>query len=312
MEANEFSDVHLHFRYITNGDLEFNFEGSLIFPGPRRPTDNDTALLMSLADSVKDIDKSSFFVEAAPPFNYLFRVESSAQAVDGVWYRLRKTLQERPYLETLGAKLPENTVKKMLSPELSNGGLILICGQPGAGKTTTASALISSRLKKYGGMAWTVEDPPEILSLNGWHDKGYCTQTAVCDGEDGWERSIQVLLRSQPVSSRLILFVGEIRTQQAAQMVIRAASNGFLVITTSFATDIIGGIEAICHIAGPQQTDYLAAVLRCVLYQKLTLRPELFLQSDFLMSENSGSRMAQLIRAQQFGQLKDELLFQSA
>lgn len=313
------TDVHLHFIEDELNGLVFDFEGSLIFPGPASPHANHRPLFDILVNkligidknSIFNRDKSSFWIRIHEPYSAVFRVERSTNAVDGAWFRLRRTMQELPSLDALLARIPDQITQKMLSPELKDGGLVLVCGPPGAGKTTTASAFIASRLVKFGGMAWTVEDPPEILSLNGWHGKGYCTQTEVLHGDEGWSASIRSLLRSQPVSSTLILFVGEIRTSQAAQMIVRAASNGFLVITTSFATDIINGIESIAQMAGDDHIDYLASVLRGCLYQKLTLGPTPMLQTQFLYSPTSTSRVAQLIRARHFRQLKDELIFQN-
>jgi len=132
-----------------------------------------------------------------------------------------------PTLETVPSRFIDPIEKILMQPSLSGGGLILICGAPGSGKTTTASAILVSRLLKYGGFAYTIEDPPEIIALNGRHGNGYCTQTRVYDGAGGWEESIKEVLRSQPVGASLILFIGEIRNAEAARMAIRAASNGF-------------------------------------------------------------------------------------
>jgi len=112
--------------------------------------------------------------------------------------------------------------------------------------------VLVSRLLRYGGFAYTIEDPPEIIALNGRHGNGYCTQTRVYDGASGWEDSIKEILRSQPVGTSLMLFIGEIRSAEAARMAIRAASNGFLVITTSFATDMIAGIDTFYQLLGDE------------------------------------------------------------
>lgn len=315
------SDIHLHFyKDEDSNEPIFDFDSSLIFPGPLLPSEHHRDLINELVKKIRQSKQSDFFnptpnkpsfwISITNPFKAVFRVEQSTGAVDGQWFRLRHTLQERPSLDSLAAKIPKSIQEKLLSSELSSGGLIIVCGPPGAGKTTTASALIASRLSTFGGMAWTIEDPPEILSLNGWHNKGYCTQSEVAEGEDGWDRSIRSLLRSQPVSTKMILLVGEIRTRQAANMMLRAAGNGFLVITTSFATDMINGLEFIVQMVGEENIDYFASVLRGCLYQRLALDPVPILTTQFLHATTSNSRVSQLLRARQFRQLKDELAFQ--
>jgi twitching motility protein PilT len=298
----------------------FEFESSLIFPGPAAPNESHRALIEELVDKIKKSvggdffhsvpTRPSFWINVSHPYTAQFRVEHSIGAIDGTWFRLRHTVQERPALDGLVAGLAPGITQKLLSSDLNSGGLIIVCGPPGAGKTTTASACVASRLCAFGGIAWTIEDPPEIHSLNGWHGTGYCTQTEVVGGDEGWERAIRSLLRSQPVATKMILFVGEIRTRQAAVMLLRAAANGFLVITTSFATDLPNGLESMAQMVGDENLDYLASVLKGCLYQRLSLVPKPMLRAQFIYAPTSNSRVSQLLRARQFRQIQDEVGFQ--
>lgn len=310
MDIKEISDIHIH-TLSTDSGLVLDLPGSLIFPGPREANEEEKQLLRALFDYVKGNPRREFSARIKQPFDALFRVQRVDTAVDGTWFRLRRTTLQAPALLTLPSRLPAYIENLLLSPELSTGGLILISGQPGSGKTTTASAIVASRLMAYGGFAYTVEDPPEILALNGWHGDGYCTQTEVyTEMEGGWEASIRDLLRSQPVGSKLILYVGEIRSVEAARMMIRAASNGFLVITTTFATDLISAIDTLYQMLGTEYATSLASVLRVVVYQRIRSEPVRMIEAQALYSEGASSRVAVLVRSRQLAQLKDELTYQ--
>lgn len=307
---DQLSDVHLHAVPGPLG-LEIDLRGSLIFPGPRKAqTEEECELLTRLFALVAGAAKREFFVRLEEPLA-IFRVQRVEQSVDGLWFRLRRSSTVAPTLETLPSRLPSYIEAQLMSERLLGGGLVLVCGQPGSGKTTTASSVVTSRLLRYGGFAYTIEDPPEILALNGWHGQGYCVQTEVYSGEAGWEESIKDLLRSQPVGARLMLYVGEVRSAEAARMMIRAASNGFLVITTTFASDIISGIDAVYQLVGQDYLLSLSQVLRLVVYQRLRSEPVRALEAIALAVEGADSRAAVLIRSRQLGQLKDEVIYQT-
>lgn len=309
------SDVHIHARPIKGGELVLDLAGSLLFPGPRRVvTGDETQMVRTLFDLVSVVERREFSVRVESPFEAIYRVQRVDVAVDGVWFRMRSTSLAVPTLSTLPSRLPAHIEQMILSENLSSGGLILVAGQPGSGKTTTASAILASRLMQLGGFGYTIEDPPEILGLNGWHGTGYCTQTEVYRGSNGWEDSIKDLLRSQPVGSRLVLYVSEIRSPETAKMIIRAASNGFLVITTTFATDILSSIDTLYQMLGQDYISSLSSVLRVVLYQRFRagLTPEdRRIEAQALYSDGSSSRMAISIRSRQLSQLKDELVYQT-
>src|SRR5260363_295754 len=72
-------------------------------------------------------------------------------------YALRRTQQRVESLKAL--RLGAGAEQLLLDPEFCSGGLILISGEHGAGKSTTARATVVDRLKTYGGYCLTVESP---------------------------------------------------------------------------------------------------------------------------------------------------------
>jgi twitching motility protein PilT len=273
-------------------------------PGPRVINEGDELeLAKEIAEKVRDNERDDFMVEARGSF---WRGRRSP-AVDGVWLRMRRMAEKAPTLDTLPLPLPSGVKKGLLHPALKSGGFVHVCGSAGSGKTTSAAATLVSRLMQSGGMATTIEDPPE-LPLNGFHGKGYCAQTWVKgDGTADWIESMRAALRGQPAGLHSMLFVGEVRDSETAQAMVRAASNGFLVISTGFGNDVVTGIDTFFQLLGARYAGTLAGVLRGVLYQQL--RDGRF-TAEMLVSEDGGSPVASLIRRGALAQLENELQYQ--
>lgn len=298
----------IHIRVLTNRDgQDADMDGSLIYPAIRCPKNQlERQLVVKLFEQcVHTHQRGDDFLVTVDGTN--FRCCRDRRAIDGTWFRLRKMARIPPTLETVKIKLPESAVSSFLSPGLTGGGLILVTGGPGSGKTTTASAIIVSRLQQYGGVAFTVEDPPE-LPLNGPHNEGYCTQTFVSgDGANDWAESLRAVLRSQPVGKNLMLFVGELRDAMPAQIMLRAASNGFLVVCTSFGNDIISGVDTVYNLVGKSYAGTLANVLRVVSHQRFDAET---IQMNILESSGQSHPVSNAIRNHMIPQLKDEILYQ--
>jgi Tfp pilus assembly pilus retraction ATPase PilT len=301
------TDIHIKVLVLDSGEIDVDYGTTLIFPNIRPPeTEEEKNICHALLKScVANNYKTDDFLVVHR--GTMFRCRRDRFAIDGEWYRLRRLTQAPPSLDSLPTPLPGHIVSALMSSDLCGGGLVLVVGGPGSGKTTTASAIVVSRLREYGGMAYTVEDPPE-LPLNGRHGEGYCTQTVV-PGDDArdWGEALRGVLRSQPVGSRLMLFVGELRDAVPAMVMLRAASNGFLTIATAFGADIISGIDALFQLVGNEYAVTIANVLRCVVFQRLV---EGRLQAECLVSDGPSSRTAVVIRNKMLSQLKDEIVYQ--
>ena len=311
LDARDYTDIHIHTRGPVTHDGErlramVDVDGSLLYPGARSASSEHAPLLYDLVAAARAHKKADFMVEVRKIF---FRVRRDDYAVDGTWYRYRRMADTAPELDTLRLKLPQPMRQALLDPSLLQGGLVLVVGGPGCGKTTTASATVVSRLKAHAGVAFTVEDPAE-MPLNGRHGQGYCTQSEVA-GDTGreWVESMRGILRSQPVGTPLMLYVGEIRDADAARVMLRAASNGFLVICTAFGADIITGLDSLFQLVGERYAVTLAQVLRVVLHQNLR---DDRLTAEILCSAGSSSRVAATLRGgpAQLPQLRNEIQVQ--
>lgn len=302
----DITDIHIKTSQTQKG-IDVDLGASLLFPHLRAPqTEEENRYVYELfrACMVNNFRSDDFVVALHDTF---YRCRRDRFAIDGEWLRLRKMAKEPPTFDTLPTRLDPHIVQTLLSPALSRGGLIFITGGPGCGKTTTASAIVVSRLMAHGGVAYTVEDPPE-LPLNGRHGNGYCTQTVVAgEGANDWAESLRGVLRSQPVGMNLMLFVGEIRDALPAKIMLRAASNGFLTICTAFGADIVSGIDSLFQLVGTEYAATLSNVLRVVICQRVI---DGRFQADMLTSDGPNSRVAVSIRNGMVAQVKDELLYQ--
>lgn len=100
-----------------------------------------------------------------------------------------------------------------------DNGLILFSGPTGSGKTTSMYKLIN---RFHNKKIFTIEDPIEI-----YFDGIIQTEVNHAIGFD-YATAIKQLLRHDPD----VIVVGEIRDEEAAQMAVRAALTGHLVICT--------------------------------------------------------------------------------
>jgi len=198
-------------------------------------------------------------------------------------------------------------VNYLMRPGLS--GLIVVAGAFGQGKTTTASAIVASRLSKFGGVAITIEDPPE-LPLEGKHGPGICYQTWVNQGEFG--DACRKTARYAPN----IIFLGEVRDAETASEALRASINGRLVICTTHADSVPTAIERLYSLANgtagnsEDTASLLSSGLLCVVHQKLEgkiKRPKI----EFLwMGDNENQGVRNTIRLRRFDQVGSEITLQ--
>jgi type IV pilus assembly protein PilB len=110
-------------------------------------------------------------------------------------------------------------------------GLILTTGPTGSGKTTTLYSMLN-RLNQPGRNIITVEDPVE-------YEMAGITQTAINDFIGyRFANAIRHILRHDPD----IIMIGEIRDVETAEIAIRAALTGHLVLSTMHTNTAAGAI----------------------------------------------------------------------
>ncbi len=141
-------------------------------------------------------------------------------------------------LESLGlSKTDQEKVKEMLS---HRKGLILITGPTGSGKTTSLYAMLN-QINHSSINIITVENPIE------YHLPGI-TQVQI-NPESGltFAAALRSILRQDPN----VILIGEIRDAETAQIAMRAALTGHLVISTLHTNDAPSAVTRLIDLGVP-------------------------------------------------------------
>ena len=139
-------------------------------------------------------------------------------------------------------------------------GLVLITGPTGSGKTTTLYSAINEIITGDRNLI-TLEEPVEI-ELPG------VSQVQI-DEKSGmtFEAGLRSVLRQDPD----IIMVGEIRDQTTAELAIRAALTGHLVLATVHTNDAASAVVRLVDMGVPRYL--IASALTLVIAQRLVRKP---------------------------------------
>lgn len=156
-------------------------------------------------------------------------------------------------LDQLGySKHNQKILKKLLKkPE----GIIVVTGPTGSGKTTTLYSVLHY-INTVGKNIMTLEDPVE-------YEIPLIRQSSVKEGGMNFSDGIKSILRQDPD----IIFVGEIRDADTANIAIRAAMTGHQVFTTLHTNDAVGVIPRLIDIG--IRPYLLSGALICCIAQRL-------------------------------------------
>lgn len=159
-----------------------------------------------------------------------------------------------PSLNELGLN---NDCVKILTNSISfSNGLILVTGPTGSGKTTTLHSLINLLPKKELKVI-SLEDPVEQVIQD-------ISQVQINESIGlTFENMLRRVLRHDPN----VVMIGEIRDNATAELAIRAALTGHLILTTLHTNDSVSAITRLYDMG--IEPYLLCGVLRCVEAQRL-------------------------------------------
>ena len=136
-------------------------------------------------------------------------------------------------------------------------GLLLFSGPVNSGKTTTMYQLVRNRLKKSKLQVISIEDPVEIEE-----DRFFQIQVNE-KAENTYEAALKASLRHHPD----IIIVGEIRDEETAQMAMRGALTGHLILATVHAKNAEGVLMRMSELG--VSPEMLKQTVLAIIFQKL-------------------------------------------
>lgn len=280
---------------------------------PRAPAPLD---ISPSADELRALLLSSFEEHGQPEFalaidNLNFRVTAMLDVKHRHVFVLRRSNAVIRPLAEIG--LPPLVVNHVI--HRATRGLVLISGDFGAGKTSTAASMMRSRVQALGEIGVVIEDPPET-NLDGLHGPGRCIQLQASSKNGSYSELLKRALRSGADA----ILIGEIRDRETAQLVVRESLNGNLIITTMHALGVTAAIDRLASWSElPNAHDMLSYGLSVAIWQRLetgrgssSFEDKRTLHVDSLVvAGKSENAIRQKIRSGNVGSLKQEMLDQA-
>ncbi len=155
-------------------------------------------------------------------------LDEATSALDNESERLNKKI----FIENISKPDFTEDEMKLVSEIISKkSGIILVCGPTGSGKTTTVYSIIKKLMDLERNIT-TIENPIEY-KIKGINQIQVNEKIGLT-----FEKGLRSILRQDPD----IIMIGEIRDTETAEIAVRAAITGHLVISTIHTEDAVSTI----------------------------------------------------------------------
>lgn len=162
-------------------------------------------------------------------------------------------------------------IKKIINKK---SGILLITGPTGSGKTTTVYSILND-LRDSSKNIMSIEDPVEY-KMEGVNQIQVNNKVGLT-----FEEGLRSILRQDPD----IIMVGEIRDVETAQIAIRAAITGHLVISTMHTNDAVSSIARLMDMQIP--TYLINSSLIGVIAQRLVRKVCKYCSHEIIIKDSS-------------------------
>jgi twitching motility protein PilT len=228
---------------------------------PLRPRDTESVLQSLLSAHLLSEFERCHELDFAHGVHGLGRFRVNAYRQRGtVALVLRAVARAVPTIEELG--LPD-IVRRFAEEER---GLILVTGVPGSGRSTTVAAMLEHINLTVSKHVVTIEDPIEFLFKD---NMASIDQREVGVDTASFTTALRQVLRQDPD----VIFVGELRDAETAEMALAAAAEGHLVLSTLEAAEVPDAVNGFLDLFGPDEhvliRPLLAANLKGIVAQRL-------------------------------------------
>jgi general secretion pathway protein E len=256
------SDVHIQMRGKT-GEVSFRLDG-VISP----VSELSEAIAERVVGRIKFLARLKTYQESLPQDGRIDHSDvGSANDIRVATYPTvtGEKIVLRLFSSATAKKLGELDFPEHAHAELEHflrqtAGLLLLTGPAGSGKTTTIYACLRFLSELGGRHIITVEDPAEQIIPG-------VMQTEVNEARGlDFAKAARHLLRQDPQ----VLVIGEIRDEETANIAVRAALTGHLVISTLHAGSCQGVFERLLVLCADQSA--VASSIALVVNQRLVRR----------------------------------------
>jgi type IV pilus assembly protein PilB len=178
-------------------------------------------------------------------------------------------------LERDAIGLTGDDIEKYLKLIKIKNGVILIVGPTGSGKSTTMYTMIGDLNRREVNLV-TLEDPVEY-NIDGVNQVQINEKTGMT-----FAGGLRSILRQDPD----IIGIGEIRDGETAEIAMRSAITGHVVISTIHTSDAVGTIERLTDMG--VEPYLVASALKGVFSQRLVRKicPNCKSENTFLVTGN--------------------------
>ncbi|SNT14045.1 general secretion pathway protein E/type IV pilus assembly protein PilB [Ekhidna lutea] len=253
------SDIHIE-RYEDNRRVRFRLDGQLVtrytIPAEDYPSIiNKIKILAKLDIAEKRLPQDGRVLYHTDQYRFDIRV-SSLPTLHGEKIVLRLLGSDASDLDINKLGFNTTNLNSYLESVKKPHGIVLISGPTGSGKTTTLYATLGLLNQEHKNII-TIEDPIEY-TLDGINQ----VQLRENIGLD-FSKALRTFLRQDPD----IIMVGEIRDPDTANMAIRAALTGHLVLSTIHTNSAWGIVSRLIDMGIPPYL--LATTLNATIAQRL-------------------------------------------
>ncbi|MBC8062292.1 MAG: type II/IV secretion system protein [Clostridiaceae bacterium] len=228
-------------------------------------------IMSNMETSEKRIPQDGKFQSFVKNLNYDFRV-SIIPTIFGEKIVIRILYKNGVEMNFQALGIRKNNILIINEILKHSSGMVLITGPTGSGKSTTLYSMLNHLNKKDKNII-TIEDPVEYF-LQGVNQINVNPKIGL-----SFSSGLRSILRQDPD----IIMVGEIRDTETAEMAVRAAITGHLVISTLHTKDAAGSISRLKDMGVPYYL--LADSLIAVLAQRLVRKICPYCKKEYLPSE---------------------------
>ncbi len=158
--------------------------------------------------------------------------------------------------------LPAEVLEKL---SLENGGLVLITGPVGSGKSTAAASMIEYINLNVGKHIVTIEDPIEFIFEG---KKSIISQREIGLDTLSYSLALKHVLRQTPD----VIFIGDIRDLETMSTALSAAETGHLVVSILHTINAVQTVERVVNFFSPHQHPEIRTRLSLLLNGVISLR----------------------------------------